>query len=440
MRIHAIARSAPDAEENIMSQLQTKPDCEIAVIGAGPYGLAAAAHLKGANFDTRVFGEAMSFWSQNMPKGMNLRSSLIASDIADPRGMFSFRAYADQHPMQWSYPVPLEDFVRYGQWFQNCAVPDLDERKVVRVERDGESFRLTLQDGERVTARRVVMAMGLVNQQFRPAAFAGLPIELVSHACETIDLAAFSGKRVAVIGRGQSACESAAILNDGGADVALVSRGNIHWLGGLAADNDRPNALVWKIHELLSTKSGVGPFPFNWLAEFPDVVRRLTAQVRAAFNARCLRPGATAWLKPRFDGVKLATVNAIVAAKTAGSRVSLQFDNGTAEFDHVLLATGYHIDVGKLGILAPELLGQIGRDNGSPFLSAGLESSVTGLHFIGSSAVMSYGPLMRFVAGSGYAARHLTQTLIAKQPRGRAGVSGVFAPAFARKERMLSRF
>ena len=190
-----------------MNRLQTNPDCEIAVIGAGPYGLAAAAHLKAANFDTRVFGEAMSFWSQHMPKGMNLRSSLLASDIADPKGMFSFRAYADQHPMQWSYPVPLEDFIRYGQWFQDRAVPDLDQRKVARVEKSGESFCLTLQDGERVTARRVVMAMGLVNQEFRPAAFAGLPVDLVSHTCEHVDLKAFSGKRVAVIGRGQSACE-----------------------------------------------------------------------------------------------------------------------------------------------------------------------------------------------------------------------------------------
>ena len=227
--------------------------------------------------------------------------------------------------------------------------------------------------------------------------------------------------------------KSAAILNEGGADVALVSRGNIHWLGGLSADNDRPNALVWKVHDLLSTKSGVGPFPLNWLAEFPDVVRRLPAQVRAGFNERCLRPGATAWLKPRFDGIKLAQVNAIVAARTTDARISLQFDNGTAEFDHVLLATGYRIDVGKLGIFAPELLGRIGRDNGSPFLSAGFESSVRGLHFAGSSAVKSYGPLMRFVAGSGYAARHLTQTLIAKQTRGRTDIRGAYMPAFARK-------
>jgi hypothetical protein len=422
-----------------MSRLQTKNNCEVAVVGAGPYGLAAAAHLKEAKFETRVFGEAMSFWRRNMPKGMMLRSSLIASDIADPKGKLSFHTYAVEHPMQWAYPVPLEDFVRYGEWFQSQAVPDLDERKVTRIENAGDSFCLTLQDGETVTARRVVMAMGLANQEFRPEAFAELSTDRVSHACEHDDLKRFRGKRVAVVGRGQSACESAAILNDVGADVALVSRGNVHWLGALAADNERPNALVWKMHELLSTKSGVGPFPYNWLAEFPDVVRRLPAEVRDGFNARCLRPGATAWLRSRFDGVKLTHVRSIVAASATKSGVTLEFDFGAAEYDHVLLATGYNIDVGKLGVFAPELLAQIRRANGSPLLSAGLESSVRGLHFVGSSAVKSYGPLMRFVAGSGYAARHLTQNLLARQPKWRTATGG-YEPPFSRKEQVLSRF
>ena len=53
----------------------SKPEFEIAVIGAGPYGLSIAAHMADANISTRVFGDTMSFW-RNMPKGMKLRSSL----------------------------------------------------------------------------------------------------------------------------------------------------------------------------------------------------------------------------------------------------------------------------------------------------------------------------------------------------------------------------
>lgn len=388
-----------------------KADCEVAVVGAGPYGLAVAAHLKGTRIDTHVFGEAMSFWRRHMPKGMRLRSSLTASDVADPGGLLSLQCYASSRGMKLIYPMPFEDFVAYGEWFQSHAVADLDKRKVDRIERVGERFSLWLDDGDRVTAEHVVVATGLAKQEFRPAQFAGLPVDLVSHTCDHDDLGTFRGKRVAVIGRGQSACESAALLNDAEADVELITRGNIHWLGAGSPDTDQRKASIWRSREILAAKSGVGPFPLDWVAEFPDLVWQMPAGVRAWLNARCLRAAATGWLKPRFGGVTIGPARNIVGARAAGSHISLQFDDGSDEFDHVLLATGYHIDIAKLGIFPPELLQQIQRANGSPLLSNGLETSVRGLHFVGASAVASYGPLMRFVAGSGYAARHLSRAL-----------------------------
>ena len=141
------------AAEESMTQSFLNYDCEVAVIGAGPYGLAVAAHLKGANIDTCVFGEAMSFWRRHMPKGMKLRSTLTASDLGDPNGTLSFHSYANHHGKRLSYPVPLEEFVRYGEWFQAHAVADLDTRKVVRIEQIGERFCLCL-DG-RSEERRV---------------------------------------------------------------------------------------------------------------------------------------------------------------------------------------------------------------------------------------------------------------------------------------------
>jgi hypothetical protein len=95
----------------------------------------------------------------------------------------------------------------------------------------------------------------------------------------------------------------------------------------------------------------------------------------------------------------------------------------------VLLGTGYRIDIGKLAILSPELLGKVARRGGSPVLAAGFQSSVPGLHFLGASAVDSYGPLMRFIAGAGYAARSLTRSALAarrgwSEPAGRDAVGG----------------
>jgi cation diffusion facilitator CzcD-associated flavoprotein CzcO len=406
-----------------MTRSMLNSDCEVAIIGAGPYGLAAAAHLKQANISVHIFGEAMSFWRRHMPKGMMLRSSLTASDIADPKGALSLRAYADRHAMQLTYPLPLEDFIRYGAWFQANAVPDLDPRKVARIESANDRFRMHLEDGSHVTADRVVIALGLANQEFRPAPFAGLANDLVSHTCEHDDLTRFRGKRVAVVGRGQSACESAAILNDAGAEVELISRGELHWLGYEAAGGVQPKNLMWHARKVMSSKSGVGPFPLNQVAEFPDFVRMFPPGIRDSFSSRCLRPAATGWLRQRFDGVTLRSGHEIIAARASDSRVSVQMDHGSSVVDHVLLATGYHIDCSKLGLFGDHMLENIKQVHGSPSLKAGFESSVPGLHFIGASAVKSYGPLMRFVAGSGYAAGHLAKAVSERRRRPRPAQS-----------------
>jgi hypothetical protein len=418
-----------------MLQLNQRSDCEVAVVGAGPYGLSVAAHLRGARIDTHVFGEAMSFWRSHMPKGMRLRSSLSATDLGDPKGELSLDAYAKNKGITLTYPVPRDDFVDYGEWFQSQAVADLDPRKVSRIESTGDHFSLFLEGGDRMVAQRVVLATGLANHEFRPEEFSGLPTDLVSHTCEHDDLTKFHGQRVAVIGRGQSACESAALLNDAGAEVELISRGDIRWLGIEAPDADQGTNLLWRSRDLVASKSGVGPFPLSWLVEFPALVRRMPTAARGWFNSRCLRAGAASWLKPRFDGVTAAPGRRTVGARVTGSQVSLQFDSGSSTFDHVLLATGYHVDIARLGIFAPELLGHIRCAKGSPILSTGLESSVPGLHFVGASSVESYGPLMRFVAGSGYAARHLTKAVNSKRSMLRdTAIKGAHKPVFAQRQ------
>ena len=97
------------------------------------------------------------------------------------------------------------------------------------------------------------------------------------------------------------------------------------------------------------------------------------------------------------------------------SAIRLRFENEAKTFDHVLLSTGYRIDIARLGFIAPELLRRIRCADGSPVLATGFESTVRGLHFVGSNAVHSFGPLMRFVAGTRYAARHLTKTVVARR-------------------------
>src|SRR5579872_3897996 len=206
--------------------------CEVVVIGAGPYGLAIAAHLRAQRLETLSFGHVMSFWKQNMPKGMFLRSPWTGSHIGDPSHALTIDHFAASQGVPQREPIPLEFFIRYGEWFQRAAVPEVDDRFIMRVDCLPSGFSLSLEDGETVRARQVVVATGLTGHENRPPQFAGLPSELASHSSEHASLAHFAGKRVAVIGAGQSALESAALLLESGVEVELVARANrIHWLG-----------------------------------------------------------------------------------------------------------------------------------------------------------------------------------------------------------------
>ena len=389
--------------------------CDVAIVGAGPYGLSLASHLRAAKVDTRVFGDPMSFWRRNMPQGMQVRSAWDATHIADPDQRFSLDVYAAETRMGKPDPLPREDFIRYGEWFQRGVVPDLDRRKVARIEATDGGFLLRLDDGHALCARRVVVAAGLANQAYRPSQFAALPSELASHTSDHASLDHFRGRRVAVIGCGQSGCEGAALLNEAGAEVDIISRDPIHWLGAETSGNLSRRDLYWRLHRMLATRSGVGPFPLNWLNEAPELVHRLPNSLRATFNANSLRPGAAGWIKPRLAGVRIDSGRIVFGARTSGERIILDLDNGSREFDHVMLATGYRIDLARFGFLGGDLLEGIAADRGSPILSEGYESSVGGLHFIGSSAVRSYGPLLRFVWGAGYAARGVTQFVLARR-------------------------
>jgi cation diffusion facilitator CzcD-associated flavoprotein CzcO len=382
--------------------------CETAIIGAGPYGLSVAAHLTHAGVAAQVFGEPMSFWRRHMPKGMLLRSPWRATDFSDPDRALSLDAFVAERGTERQEPLPLEDFLAYGEWFQVHAAPEVDCRSVRRVEAVSNGFRLTLADGEVVSADRVVMATGLANQDYRPAAFRDLPANLVTHSNEHDDFAPFRGKHVAVIGRGQSACESAALLSEAGAEAEIVSRGEIHWLGGHTRAATAPQTPMARFREMLAAPSAIGPFPLNWLVELPSLVRLSPPERRDAFTRRCLRAAASGWLKPRFKNVKTDFGRTIAGAFPRGGRIVIAFDNGERSFDHVVLGTGYRVDVSRLGILAPKLLEAIACSEGSPLLGPGLESSVPRLHFVGSYAVRSFGPLMRFIAGASYAARSVT--------------------------------
>jgi cation diffusion facilitator CzcD-associated flavoprotein CzcO len=385
-----------------------KQDVDIAVVGAGPYGLAAATQLTKAGFAVRVFGEPLQFWREQTPRGMLLRSPYEGSNIGENRGPLTLQAFeVDQHrPL--SRPVAASDFIDYGLWYQERVVPDLDRRDVRRVEQVPGGFRVVADDGEPIAAGRVVVAAGVGTFGWRPPQFASLAPSRASHTLDHADLAKFAGCRVTVVGGGQSALESAALLHEAGSDVdVLVRAGSVVWL------HMRPWLhRQWPVSRMLYAAPDVGPAGISHLVARPRLYRSMPRRAQDRLGPRVIRPAGARWLISRLEHVPIRAGVEVTDAAPAGQGVRLSLTDGTERtVDHVLLATGYCVDLSQYAFLAPVLLARVATTNGWPRLSKGFETSVPGLHVLGAPAAWSHGPLMRFVAGSGFAARSLARGL-----------------------------
>jgi hypothetical protein len=390
------------------------PTCDVAIVGAGPYGLSAAAHLRAANgLSIRVFGEPMAFWERHMPKGMLLRSPLAGSHLSDPARGLTLEAYQKATGNKITAPLPLHRFTDYGRWFQSQVVPATDPRRVELVQKNGAGFRLTMEDGETWKARRVIIAAGIEPFAWRPSEFQRIPSALVSHACDHRDLTPFAGKKVAVIGGGQSALESAALLNELGAEVEVLIRAPfVRWLWRQKWFHTfRPVA------RLLDAPPDVGQAGLSHIVARPNLFRRLPRSMQNRLGKRAIRPAGAAWLHPRCEPVGITTGLTATSVSAVGGRATLELSDGTKrQVDHVLLATGYRVDIARYPFLSREILQMVHRVAGYPQLDAGFQSSVNGLYFLGAPAAWSFGPLMRFVAGTEFTARALARGILGRVP------------------------
>jgi hypothetical protein len=276
------------------------------------------------------------------------------------------------------------------------------------VERASSGFRLTTNDGEVLHSRRVVIATGIEAFAARPEEFAGVPRDLASHSCDNSDLARFAGKRVLVVGAGQSALEAAAILHESGAEVeVVVRRPDVHWLGWKGRINK-----IKLLGRLLYSPRDVGPAGLSQLVARPDYFRKLPRGLQTWTDRRAIRPAGSGWLIPRVKDVPIRPGVYCKSAVPVGGQLRVTTSDGVDRIvDHAILATGYRIDISKYSFLTPELLSSIERAGGFPRLKPGLESSVPGLYFLGAPGAWSFGPVLRFVSGTFYAVDALTRNI-----------------------------
>ncbi len=381
-----------------------KYDNTTVVIGAGPYCLSVAAHLKARGVPTYILGKPMEFW-QRMPARMYLKSSWSALSLSDQAGTHSLNRYSKVAGIPREEPVRLQTFLNYGHWFQQQVVPEVDQTYVNCLTRDGKGFHLDLADGRTIKANRVVIATGISSFACIPDFASHLPRTLASHSQAHSDYTDFKGKQVVVIGGGQSALEAAALLHEAGASTELIARGPILWI------DRRLYRYTGPAKRIFYPPSDVGPPGVNWLVAYPLLFKRFSAKTRTLLDERAVRPAGAPWLRSRVEGqVQLTANTSVISATEQGQGVQLMLSDGTTrEVDHLVLGTGYRANIHTLSFIDPSLLQDVQEYNGSPLLNEWFESSVPHLYFVGALAGYVFGPLCRFVVGAKVPARQIAR-------------------------------
>jgi thioredoxin reductase len=386
---------------------------ETAIVGAGPYGLSIAAHFRRRGIPFRVFGRPMDSWLNHMPKGMMLKSDGFASDIYDPEKAFTLRQFCAERGIQYAdtgVPVQLDTFSAYGLAFRDRMVPELEDKLVASVDRAPGGFLLRLEDGETFQARKVVLAVGITHFEHVPENLAHVPAEFFSHSARHREVEPFRGRSVVVIGGGASALDLAGLLREAGADVQLVSRAaELHFH---SQPTGKPRSW-WQ--QIRHPQSGLGPGTRSrFYANAPGAFHYLPESIRLNIVRRALGPSGGWFIRDKVIGkLPLHLGCTPQTAEVQNGKVHLKIraaDGSQSEIvtEHVIAATGYKVDLERLKFLNQEIRSKVKTLNKAPVLSSNFESSVPGLYFGGVSAANSFGPVMRFAFGGGFAARTIT--------------------------------
>jgi thioredoxin reductase len=383
---------------------------DVAIIGAGPYGLSLAAHLANAGIEFRIFGSPMHTWRSSMPEGMVLKSEGNASNLWDPAQELTLARYSAGNGLPYrdtGYPIPLSTFIDYGIAFQRRFVPGLEDRLVRQVIPTRHGFDLLLNDGKIAPARRLIVAAGIRAYEYLPPQLTSLPAELASHSAKHVKVDGFRGREVAIIGGGASAINLAALLHQNDAMVTLVVRKERIDFCGPPSERS-----LWD--KMREPENGLGSGWRSWACcAMPGVFQAMPEAFRLMVVKKHL-PAAPGWtLKPQVDGIVSTLPGASIGrADEIGGRVQLALDQTGGgrqimNVDHVIAATGYRVDMRRLSFLGSAVLDRLDCVQNTPRLNRHFESSVPGLYFIGTAAANSFGPMMRFAYGAGFASRRL---------------------------------
>lgn len=405
---------------------------DVLVVGAGPFGLAISAHLRSRGVEHTIVGRPMNTWRAHMPLGLFLKSEPYGSAISAPARGYDIATYARLHGFD-DYvdrvgPLSLERFLGYSDWFIDQLVPDVHDVTVTNVAPRGTGFIVEFAEQAPAFVRQVIIATGLLPYAYIPDVLSGLPADLLTHSAVHARLDQFRGRRVAVIGAGQSSLQTAALLHEQGADVQVIARAQqLIWEAPVSA---QVGLLDYILRPPTNLCEGWGCVVYDQ----PDVFRLFPESVRIRKGLTALGPKGAWWLRDRVEGVfEVLTGHQVKSAEPHGSGVLLRLDGArksSITADHVIAGTGFRVDLARLSFLSEEIqAGLVTRAN-CPMVNRAGESTIPGLYFAGAPTALSLGAGVRFISGTHQTAAQLARSVARRARRETGPTSRAVARAY----------
>jgi len=194
-----------------------KARTKVAIIGGGPYGINNANELYSRSIDFIIFGKPFSLWFEHTQDNMAIRSDWHTSEIYSPDKRYSFLRYLqDTHPGNVDQilkeRIPVDIFRAYLTDVLRRLPYPIENTYVTKLARRDGGFDLMCENGSSLFTDTVIIAIGIESHKYLPSALVGLGSDLVIHAWDVKRFQRLCGKRILLIGAGQSAAEAIGVL------------------------------------------------------------------------------------------------------------------------------------------------------------------------------------------------------------------------------------
>jgi len=349
-------------------------DFPVAIIGAGPYGLALANYLSASGTPFIILGKPMELWRNHTFDSMNLRSDYATSEIGHPNHKFRFELFCAESGLPMADLIgqlPVSIFRKYIDWCFAQFPFSVQQQYVASISTTAKGYQIETDQAESFTAQNIVLATGIAHHLYIPASFRSHPG--IVHSYHTQEIQSLRDQKVLVVGSGQSAAESIAVLLDNNNQVEWYTR----------------TAPVY-----FSEPLNLPKWLFNQIVRLPHFFRSLNP----ALIQKSLSLFSATTITPNFKS-KLENI-------THHNTLP-----GLESYDSVVAATGYRYSLGDLPFLSKSIKTGIRQRFNYPLISRQFESSVPGLYFSGAITEPFFGPPMKFMIGARYSAAVLARTL-----------------------------